>query len=603
LGKGTLIVLFVLVAGLLALLLAREREIARGGPALDEYPLCPELSAERVRAVRLEHLQRSIQMRFERDAAGRWFLTDPLAYPAQAPLLRTLLKTLEDARGEPAPEADPAQVGLEPPAVVLELLQVEGTGERKLRVELGALDVDSSLVYARIPGHPSAVAGGGEVFRTTRVLMNTLERNPDDYRDRRATTLLPQDVISLRRRGQAVLERDHVPTELYFDALLGPDGWKRVTQPTVSLDPSAMGLLVRGATDLAVERFVDDSPQDLSRYGLEPPRLTIELEPLSGSPVVLAFGHPPTAAEVPVGELTWYCQRRGYGHVWEVGARDVELLTRPADLFFDQAVVRMLRADVARLELEGAGARSVLVRERKGWSVGEGGADAAGAARSPGDVSAIEEALALLERAQLGEHLEGEAFEPAEPPCSFAVLLASGARLGGALGRPTRDPRSGAQGRQFLRDGDEVVALVDEQVFALCQRALEEFRSRRVHQIQESLVRAIELELAGKGTTYTFVNTGDNVWNPKGQTLRAPQGFVRSLDGLLNLAARRWLADLPEHQPLLAVRVLPLAGADPVEPRRFSFARAADGAYLCTTESGQVAEVDGALVEQLLALF
>ncbi len=597
-GKGTLLGLIGLFALLAFLWLQKEKEAAQGGPELGEYPLCPDLSSERVRALRVDHLERGFQLKFERDAAGRWFLTDPLAYPAQGALVRMLLTSFENARGTPAPEVERAEVGLEPPLVVVELTQVEDGGERSLRIELGALDHDPALVYARVPGHPSAATGGPDVFRTTRSLWTTLERNPDDYRERRATTLRPEDVIALRRRGQVQRVAGAELEDLALDALITPDGWQRAT-PLVSLDPNAMGLLVRGACELSAQRFVDDSPRELEHWGLARPAFTLELEALGTAPVVLEFGSPALAEPQPVGDITWYCQRRGFRHVWEVRTRDVELLASPASLLYDQLVVRALRSDVERLELEGGGARRVLVHGAQGWRVHEvaSGAElSADDPGQPGNPGAIEEVLARLEKVQLAEHFPGEVFAPSAPPLGFTLTLRNGALQGGALGRATRDPASGAQGLQFLRLGDEVVALIDASVSELCQRPLEEFRSRKVHQIQESQVRALELEHAG--TTYTFVNTGDNVWNPQGQAIQAPPDFLQSLDGLLNLGAERWLDAAPSHELVLAVRVRPLQG----EPLAFAFARTPDGTTLCL--AGElVAAVDPALVERLLRLF
>ena len=218
-GKGTLLGLVALFGLLAFLWLQKEREIARGGPELAEYPLCPELALERVRAVRIDHLERGFQLGLERDAAGRWFLTDPLAYPANSALVRALLASLETARALPAAEVTPAQVALEPPKVVLELVQVGDAGERRLRVEFGALDHDPAWVYARVPAHPSVAAGGPDVFRTQRSISTTLERNPDDYRERHATPLQAQDVIAVRRAGQVLRERGAGLADLAFDAL------------------------------------------------------------------------------------------------------------------------------------------------------------------------------------------------------------------------------------------------------------------------------------------------------------------------------------------------------------------------------------------------
>jgi len=262
--------------------------------------------------------------------------------------------------------------------------------------------------------------------------------------------------------------------------------------------------------------------------------------------------------------------------------------------------VRMLRTDVTRLELESGSTKRVLEKEKKRgkelWNVREDGPAGEGV-RQPGNASAIEAALAQLERVQLAEYLEREPFEAAEPPLAFTVVLKNGARLGGAIGRATRDPKSGAQGRQYLRAGDEVVALIGDDVAALCQKPLDEFRSRRMHELQESTVRAIELEHDGR--TFTFVNNGDNQWSPRGEPIAAPADFVGNLDKLLHLAVKRWLAAPAENQVVLRVRVLPLEG----EASGFAFGRSSDGAMLCVTEGGLAAEVDAELPEGLLKLF
>jgi hypothetical protein len=386
---------------------------------------------------------------------------------------------------------------------------------------------------------------------------------------------------------------------LDFEALVGPDGWKTTASPVVTLAPDAMGLFARGSTDLAIERFVDDAPRDYARYGLDAPAFTLELETLNGQKTLLAFGVAPGAGEQDVGEHTWFCRRDDYAHVWEVRKRDVELLTRPASLFYDQSLVRVLRENVKQLELTGDGATRVLERVKKGWELRQfSGEERGDEARYPADTAEVEAALAVLERAQLPEHLR-EPFEPTEPALGFALELANGARLGGRIGRATRDPKSGAEGFQFLRDGDELVAVLGAEVAELCRAGAERFRSKKVHQHLESEVRLVELTRAG--TSYAFLNDGNNQWTTRGTTLAAPQGFQLALDGLLNLGARRWLepGEGSAGEELLAVRIVPLAG----EPTSFAFEGRQAGPVLCRRSSGERAEVDSALVQQLLGLF
>jgi len=598
-ARGTLVFLVLLVGVLGWFALEKRREAQRGGPQVEEFPLAPGLEPERVRALRVENLERGLAIKFERDAQGRWYMTDPVEYPAQASLVRTLLRTIADARGEPLDGVDPGELGLEPPKAVIECVSVEEGGERTLRLELGGLDFDPARVLARVPGHPHTLAGGSDVFATTRALVNTLDRNPDDYRDNRATGLSPQEIVALQRKGTVFSNEAGGPIALEFAALLGPDGWKTAASPFVTLSPDAMGLLARGATDLVIERFADDAPRDLARYGLEPPVFTLELESFDGRTTRLAFGHSPDFAGLDVGAVTWFCRRDDYGHVWEVRTRDVELLTRPATLFYEQSVLRAIREDVQRVELTGDGARRVLERERNAWTVRRVVEPERGdEPRYPAETAEVEAALAVLERAQLAEHLR-ESFEPVEPSLAFRVRLTNGSWQGGRLGRPTRDPGSGAEGLQYLREGDELVGVLGREVGELCRRPADTFRSRRVHQVLEAEVRIVQLARAGQ--TYGFLNDGNNSWTTQGTTLAAPEGFTLSLDALLNLGARRWLEPDEAAEGEVALEVgIGLGAADPLE---FSLLRLADGRALCVRKSGERAEVDPKLVERLVELF
>src|SRR5262245_85384 len=126
--RRTLLALVLLVLALGWLWARKEREILQGGPRTEEVALCPGLEVELVRAIRIDHLERGVQVKLERDAQGRWFLTDPVAYPAMHGLVRTLLTTLMTARAEPAREVDAKEVGLDPPQAVVECVMTGSSG-------------------------------------------------------------------------------------------------------------------------------------------------------------------------------------------------------------------------------------------------------------------------------------------------------------------------------------------------------------------------------------------------------------------------------------------------------------------------------------------
>ena len=78
-------------------------------------------------------------------------------------------------------------------------------------------------------------------------------------------------------------------------------------------------------------------------------------------------------------------------------------------------------------------------------------------------------------------------------------------RWGGEIGTPFRDSETGAGGRLFRRYGDDVCALIHDDVAALCGLTLDDVRSRRIHKLRETDLRWIRLEHAGQAITYVQI--------------------------------------------------------------------------------------------------
>lgn len=598
--RGTLLFLAITV-GVLGFLYAKRERDRRTGAGLTPVlrPLLVGFAPGRVSTIRIDNLERAIQVKLERDAQGSWFMTDPVPYPAQDELVRTLLQTLANSLGEPDSSVSPADVKLDPPLVVLELVQEEEQGERVLRLEVGAVDLDASKVYVRVPGHP--VEPG--LFKAPRTIYNTLDRNPDDYRDRRATHLLAQQVTSFRRKGRAYVEDVGTEIDLTLDALLEPDGWKKVNPPVVTLAPAAIQLLCRGAAELRVDAFAADRPTSMADWGLEPPSFSIELIDERGGSTVLDFGHPEQPQGPGLDEpQAWFCRREGFPHVWEIDPQDVELLIRPADQLYDYLIVRAHRDDIARVELEGDGRSLVIERADEGWQVGAAGEDE----RFPADPGAVDDLLASIEGTQLGDYPDGVAFVPADPPMSITVITKAGVRWGGRIGGPWRDAGSGSMGRLFLRHGDELTGWIGEDTAALCRLGIEDLRSKLVHRIREFEDQVRGFELRRGNAKLTYLRQKETEWVAAENRVAAPPAFVECLEALLHLKARRWLDAAPgELVDPVEVRVAYGASAS----LSFTLGRDAEGRAICL-ENGLAAEIDPRieaydrdLIESLRSLF
>jgi hypothetical protein len=115
----TLAILFVLL-GVLGGLWLWQRGASAPAARASDWPLVEGLDLDRLRALRIDHRERTVQMRFERDENGLWFLVDPLAYPAEQGMLQPLFELLASARGEEVAQADPRKLGLDPPRALIE---------------------------------------------------------------------------------------------------------------------------------------------------------------------------------------------------------------------------------------------------------------------------------------------------------------------------------------------------------------------------------------------------------------------------------------------------------------------------------------------------
>ncbi|MAB80883.1 MAG: hypothetical protein CMJ89_16170 [Planctomycetes bacterium] len=610
--KGTLLFLIVLAGATYLLWQKKQEDVQSGGPELPQYPLFPQLAKDKIKSVRIDNVERGVQVKLERDSFGSWFLTDPIAYPAVSSLVRTLLREVELSLGIAETELREGDIELDPPRIVLELVQADPDGDRTLRLEIGGLDLDPSRIFVRIPGHGSG--GDAGIFRTLRTLYTTLDRNSDDYRDRHATHLRAHQVTAFKRRGEVFLEDQGRRIDLRFEAQLDQN-WMRTDGLRVALNSDAIMLLIRGAAELKVELFHDDAPRDYSRWGLDPPAMTVELRDEDGEPTTLHFGHLPIDAEdTPAERLTWTCRREGFEHVWGVSSKLVQLLARPVEELLDYQLVRAFRREMVRLELEREGKRLLLAREgrakRAVWQVSESPLDevTSESLRYTANAAAVEDALALLEHVQLGNYpgLEGVTYGAGDDELRFAVQTVSGLRFSGSLGVSHRERESAAVGRLFLRDGDQLCGWIGEEMIELCGTPLDAFRSLRIFGFGEQSLEAElrQVELTRESETLVYLNDGKNRWTAQGTRTQAPAVFVSALDrGLLSLKARRWLEPDPRGER-----------RDPREVRieirtsyggtlGFSLGRDSGGLSYCRTAEGQLAEVDAACFEELLKLF
>ena len=168
------------------------------------------------------------------------------------------------AKGQPTLES----LDLAPPAYRLTLTTAAkgAAPARTIIVSIGKRSAVGAGLYVRVDDSPKvAVLERADILERAEEKTNT-------YRSRDLITVPRDDVVRIDIEGEKTAEKGRVELDL---ASKEQDRWV-LSQPIAArADEEAAGAAVRAATGASARDFIEDSPKDLARYGLDKPRLTV----------------------------------------------------------------------------------------------------------------------------------------------------------------------------------------------------------------------------------------------------------------------------------------------------------------------------------------
>lgn len=482
-NRLTPLLLLAIVVGLgAAIWFQTEREVTEVPRA--EVPLFEGLDLDALTRVRIDNLERNIHLSIDRDAGGRWFLTDPIAYPVREDMFVQLLGVLgqNQAWRVSAEAEERQQEDLARPRAILELHKRDG-GVHELK--MCSVAVDGQRVLALVDGR---------VVRTMRNIETVLETSVLDWRSRRVFDMRPRDVIGVRREGIDPLPEGS--TELGLTARRSVDGWFIERPRSFAADPGMTQTWAELLSRLRVDRFVSDEPEpELARFGLQVPAFTLALLGQGGREEVLEVGKPVVNGDA------YFARRRGSHHVWRLEDRSFSMLFHtPSDLA-DRRLLRLPRESLERIQLRGGAQDLRLTQDLASgdWTLAwrEAGADEeAWTADLPADMARIDELLASLsQEGSVARYLWDEPVEEAFPedgPLRAIWVESGGARHGGRVGPAYVGP-AGTPARLFLRERENAVCVVPLEVAAALDLTPEDLISLRLTELSEPTLSRIEI--------------------------------------------------------------------------------------------------------------
>lgn len=512
----SLLLLFAVVAALAGVVVWQLREEGEQRAKLDAA-LLEGFDRGRVTGVRIDNLERSLQMRLERTSDGRWQIVDPLDFPADAAVMDALFGSLEMQRLRPPLVEDISKLRLDPPRVVLEITEAVSGKPRVTRIEIGEVDIGDQYVYTRRDG----VLG-----RTERALDTVLERDLPGWRSHVIMDFDARSVVELTREG-GLPTPGAEPMPVALNAVL--DGEWRATAPFVAqLDARQMAALVGALAMLRAESFID-APAPLEHYGLAQPTARIAVVDARGVTQAVRF------APERQGEM-WYVTREDRPYVYRVSPLGIGLCLPPSEGLVDRSFTRAARSEVTGLELQYEGNEISFRLDQRTWRVTGRRDGREVLSEAAADEALVSQALSAIEQAR-AEQLYFDKRMGAEDVRGRIELRLGASTLGGALGAAVRTA-DGAEGVLFKRDGDELVTLLSPRVLELVRSEASAFQSLVLHKQLEMDTSYIEAKFGG--VTRRWARDEHGHWSRVGMETEA-KAFARLVDRLLSMRATRML--------------------------------------------------------------
>jgi hypothetical protein len=473
---------------------------------------------EAVRTIRVDNIERSLNVRFERDSAGEWYITDPIRYPARRAVMDLLTQDIATAKALVVSEAEwgEEELGFDPPKIVMEVDEVTEAGVVTTRVEIGAKDLDGVRVNVRV---------NGRYLRALMRLYTTLSRDLHGFRSRRAISLPLADIVEVHRTGSVLYEIDGEAEDLLTHAFRIGDSWRSTHPFDAQLDPLDIGVLVFGTGGLRIDRFVEDDAVDLSEYALDRPLVEIELVTNASVRETLLLSR--------IGNSSrWFAMRKGEPFVWAIEPEKAGRLLFPFEGMLERHFMRATRQDVTGVRLTRPGGMIRLDRGLRGWQVAEKRGGGTWSSPSPADPRAVEDLLARLESLEVSRFFVDEPAPPTDWERGVEVEV-GGALFGGRLGAAFTD-EEGNTGVLFRRDGDDVIGWIDPWLAEAAEMDLDLLRSTHLSTVEE--VELSGLTLIRGEQRLAFGRDRRGIWRQEGEDREAVE-LLMLLDPLLFLRA------------------------------------------------------------------
>lgn len=527
----TTLVLLVITAGVFAYLFLVERNAPNTADAARQAQNVINFESEKINGIVIQNGDDKIDIRRQDD---KWRLESPIKDQADASAVNNLLVGLENWQKD-------ASISAKEMEADKSKLSDFGLAQPKLRLKLSGEKAPPEIFFGKDAALEGKMyvrfANSKESFLVNQSVKKSIEKKPEDFRDRKLTQLILAQVV------RVVFKTSAGEMELQKKG----DHWD-ITKPLrARADDQKINDLVAQITTAQIQQFVADDKGDLHPYGLAEPRGSITLfaqDDKPGAPgQTLQIGTIPEKEKEQV-----YVRFSSRGFVYTLPKKIEELLnTRPNDLR-DRHLVRIDTKILDRVTIDAPGkGRSVLARKDENWTI-------ASRNNAPANSSEVRRLIDALQSEQVTRFVEEVASSlpkyGLDKP-QMTVTFSSFASENTAETKAGEQPfASVAFGKV---EGDNVYARVGDEPFVVAVRRtlLDQIWTDPL-QWQDSSIfsfKAEQIHRLSVGTDKELIRGANNQWKWVKGSGPINQTNANSIaSALANLSAAHWAgAALPGH--------------------------------------------------------
>lgn len=274
---------------------------------------------------------------------GKWMITQPLNALADESLINSLVGELVTARVEREIDLEGDRLknfGLTEPAVKLDFKLKDG---KQHHVELGAKDFSGSFAYAKVDGASKAV------LLPAALLTNT-DKPVNELRDRSIFGATQYEIDALKVSNE----------QGGFELAKQENDWMLKSPVAEPADESAVSTLLGDVTGAKSEEIVSETADDLAKYGLDKPTVTLTTQLNTGGERVIS------AAKQ--GD-NYYAKTSDRPQIFKIDAALYDKLNAKPATLRSKEIVKLDRDNLARVQIKNPNTTVVAENKDGKWVV------------------------------------------------------------------------------------------------------------------------------------------------------------------------------------------------------------------------------------------